>query len=115
MPEPEVRDHDRRRNDRPFADVAEDERQRSGQDGGSDDGPRQRRGRINWENLVEVRGVEEQDRVRSEQERVQRGSPQERTWDDPPTITVCSGLVTQIGNRRIIGRPSQAGLVREGA
>ena len=85
MPEPEVRDHDRRRDDRPPTDVAEDQPQEGGQSRGSDDGARYRRGRVDGKNQGEVRGIEEQDRVRGEQDRVQRDPRQQVDPGRSPT------------------------------
>ena len=41
------------------ANVAKDERQHCGQGRGSEDGPRQRGGRVDRQNLVEICGIEE--------------------------------------------------------
>ena len=70
VPEPEIRDHDRRRDDRSLAPVAEEERQDSRHDRRGRDGTSQRCDRIDGEDPVQVRRIEEQDGVRREQQRV---------------------------------------------
>ena len=83
VPEPEVGDNDRRRNDRPLADVAKDERQHGGQGCGSDDGPRQRCGCVDRQDLVEICGIEVQDRVRGEQAGASEVASGTRPWTIP--------------------------------
>ena len=67
-------------------------REHSGQGGSSDDGACQRRDRVDGKHQGKVRGIEEQDRVRGEQERVQRDPCQEcDPGRSPLNIPVCYG------------------------
>ena len=77
VPEGEEGDDERRRHDRPASRTAVQEREHGERQGGSDEAPHERRRRVDRQHLIEVRGVQEQDAVRSEQERV-HGEPGER-------------------------------------
>ena len=92
MPERDVRHDGSRRDDGAAAEVAEREPKDGQETRGDEDEPSERRGDVDGQDLVQVRGVQEQHRVGSEQHRVDRHAaeqghrrqPTGSRWNAPP-------------------------------